>query len=274
MAKTFRNKFIFVDCDGTLTNSANHVSEVTKQSIRNAQALGHKVFLCTGRSEAEIDDTILNCHLDGIIGSSGAYLIIDNRKVFHHYIDQQLLIQLMLWLDDHDIYYYLESSQGMYASKEYLDELSHQIDPKLLENYPEFEPFFTMFQPIDKADLNYISKISYCHSQYDHNYIQQHIDSQFRVYEDSFGHRKDSGEIGLAIVNKATAIDEVLNYYHNPDCDIIAIGDGDNDIDMLQKADLSIAMGNASQPVKDIADKLTLDNDHDGLAHALNKLLD
>ena len=43
---------------------------------------------------------------------------------------------------------------------------------------------------------------------------------------------------------------------------------------MLQKADLSIAMGNASQPVKDIADKLTLDNDHDGLAHALNKLLD
>lgn len=274
MDKDLRNKFIFVDCDGTLTNSSNQITDVTKESIRNVQLAGHKVFLCTGRSEAEINDEIRDCHFDGIIGSSGAYLIMENQKVFHHYICQESLIQLMNFLDEHDIYYYLESSHGMYATKGYLDELRKQIDPKLFGTNSKFESFLNMFQSIDQADLNSISKLSYCHSQYNHDYIQRHIDNEFRVYEDSYAHRKECGEIGLAIVNKATAIDEVLKYYHDPDCEIIAVGDGDNDIDMMKKADFSIAMGNASQAVKEIADEITLDNDHDGLAFAFNQFIE
>ena len=56
--------------------------------------------------------------------------------------------------------------------------------------------------------------------------------------------------------------------------DIIAFGDSFNDIDMLEYAGFGVAMGNAPDPVKASADAVTDDNDHDGLAKAINKYME
>ena len=55
--------------------------------------------------------------------------------------------------------------------------------------------------------------------------------------------------------------------------EIIAIGDGVNDISLLSSAGLAIAMGDAPDEVKAVADYVTLDVDHSGLAAAINKFL-
>ena len=53
-----RKKFIFLDGDGTLTDDEKHIPSFAAEAIRKARANGHRVYLCTGRSRAEIYDEI------------------------------------------------------------------------------------------------------------------------------------------------------------------------------------------------------------------------
>ncbi|MEE8318563.1 MAG: HAD hydrolase family protein, partial [Dehalococcoidales bacterium] len=55
--------------------------------------------------------------------------------------------------------------------------------------------------------------------------------------------------------------------------EVIAVGDGDNDISLLSTAGLAVAMGNAPDRVKAVADPITLDVEQSGLAAAINKFL-
>ena len=70
---------------------------------------------------------------------------------------------------------------------------------------------------------------------------------------------------------KQNGIRQVLNYYHIKQEETMAFGDGFNDIDMLEFVEIGIAMGNASQEVKDIADDITEYIDNDGIYRALKK---
>ena len=55
--------------------------------------------------------------------------------------------------------------------------------------------------------------------------------------------------------------------------EVMAVGDSENDMEMLREAGLGIAMGNASSEVKEVADEITLDNEHEGVAAAIGKYL-
>ena len=74
-------------------------------------------------------------------------------------------------------------------------------------------------------------------------------------------------------VNKGKAIKELASYLDIPLSKVIAIGDNYNDIEMIKMAGLGIAMGNAPQKVKDAATYITMDNNHDGIAHFISTLL-
>ena len=65
-----RKKIIFLDVDGTLTDYENHIPASAAEAIRKARANGHRVYLCTGRSRAEIYDELWAIGLDGMIGGS------------------------------------------------------------------------------------------------------------------------------------------------------------------------------------------------------------
>lgn len=68
-----RKKIIFLDVDGTLTDYENHIPASAAEAIRKARANGHRVYLCTGRSRAEIYDELWAIGLDGMIGGNGCY---------------------------------------------------------------------------------------------------------------------------------------------------------------------------------------------------------
>ena len=76
-------KLIFLDVDGTLTDYDNHIPASAAAAIRKARANGHRVYLCTGRSKAEIYDEIWAIGLDGMIGGNGCYAEEHGRVLFH-----------------------------------------------------------------------------------------------------------------------------------------------------------------------------------------------
>ena len=74
-------------------------------------------------------------------------------------------------------------------------------------------------------------------------------------------------------IDKAKALDTVLTPMGYKREEIIAFGDGHNDISIIKYAGIGIAMDNAVDVLKKVADEITFSNDEDGIAHILNKCL-
>lgn len=82
-------KIIFIDVDGTLLNYENKLPESATKAIRQARANGHRVYICTGRSEAEVYDYIWDIGLDGMIGGNGSYVKDHDTVVMHQLITKE-----------------------------------------------------------------------------------------------------------------------------------------------------------------------------------------
>ena len=103
--------------------------------------------------------------------------------------------------------------------------------------------------------------------------IQKDLSNHFDVIPATFAPLgKESGEIGSYHITKATGMDRVLEYFHASAKDTIAIGDGHNDLSMFQKANYSVAMGNACDEVKEKADAITSSLENDGIYNAFKQL--
>lgn len=111
-----RKKIIFLDVDGTLTDYENHIPASAAEAIRKARANGHRVYLCTGRSRAEIYDELWAIGLDGMIGGNGCYAEEHGRVLFHQTLSAAQCRAVVDWLRDRERAFYLECSSGLYAS--------------------------------------------------------------------------------------------------------------------------------------------------------------
>jgi len=79
-------------------------------------------------------------------------------------------------------------------------------------------------------------------------------------------------DVGNLSENKGKALKEMAGMFHIPPEQVMSIGDGENDMEMIEFAGVGVAMGNAFDYVKAVADYVTLDNDHNGVAHAIEEL--
>ena len=82
-------KVIFIDVDGTLVDYENHLPESAVEAIRKARKNGHRVYICTGRSKAEVYQNIWDIGLDGMIGGNGSYVEDDGKVLMHQSLSQR-----------------------------------------------------------------------------------------------------------------------------------------------------------------------------------------
>ena len=80
-------------------------------------------------------------------------------------------------------------------------------------------------------------------------------------------------EVIPRVINKGQGIRDICGVLGMDTAQVIAFGDAENDIPMLRAAGMGVAMGNAAEPVKQAANMVTLSNNDDGIAAALEKLL-
>ena len=80
-------------------------------------------------------------------------------------------------------------------------------------------------------------------------------------------------EVIPKVINKGQGIRDICKVLGIDPDEVISFGDAANDIPMLQEAGMGVAMGNAAEAVKAAADMVTLSNNEDGIAAALEKLL-
>ena len=113
------SKIIFIDVDGTLVDYDNLLPSSAVEAIRKARANGHKVYISTGRSRAEVYQEIWDIGLDGMIGGNGSYVEDNGQVVMHQLLTPEQSRRIVDWLHDRKLEFYLESNNGLFASENF-----------------------------------------------------------------------------------------------------------------------------------------------------------
>lgn len=274
-------KIIFLDVDGTLCNELGKVPESAKEAIIKTHENGHDFFLCTGRSKAEIPEEVVQLPIRGMIGAGGGYCEVDGEVILHEVFDVIELRKLITFLEENEVEYYLESNQGLFASKNLRDRLSSLIlkgTPKdSIEGQEKLQDIAwfldLLIEDQTKIDYGDVNKVSFINQTIPYEVIHEKYEGDFYMLRSTvpiFG--PDSGEIGIKNITKKTAIETVIQHLEKDKRETIAFGDGHNDLSMFEAVELGIAMGNAQDVLKDVADIVTLTHDEGGIAQALAEL--
>lgn len=249
-------KIVFFDVDGTLTSHIDgSISDGTKNAIWKLHNQGIKVVAATGRPYSmcrELEDLGIRT----FITANGAY-VKDNDTVLHKIqFDKDILKQVMKYAEQkgHGLSFYTEKLQTNGVKN---DQIKKALGETLfLSEFPnevlgEEEEIYLMNLFADD-DMVQEYKDTFPHLSFKrwHPYI-------LNVLKDD--------------VSKSLAIKEVLDYFQLDPLEAIAFGDGGNDIDMLEYVGLGIAMGNANDQLKSVADFVTKGSHEDGIVYALEK---
>ena len=272
-------KIIFIDVDGTLVDYENNLPESAIEAIRRARKNGHKVYISTGRSKAEVYQNIWDIGLDGMIGGNGSYVEHQDHVVMHQMISKEQCKNIVDWLHLRGLEFYLESNNGLFASEQFetraqgtIQEYSKRKGQEGANQLTVRNVFPEMIfgGELYRDDVN---KISYVLGSYqDFTDTKEH----FPELESGTWGGKDEealfGDLRAAGINKANAIQHLLTYLQADISNTIAFGDAKIDIPMLSYCSYGVAMGNSGNEIKEMADDITDDVDKDGLYNAFVKL--
>ncbi|WP_373820254.1 HAD family hydrolase [Glaesserella sp.] len=274
-AISFMNKIIFLDVDGTLVDYQNRIPTSAVKAIQQARANGHKVYISTGRSRAEVQPELWDIGLDGMIGGNGSYVEHQNHVVMHQVIPEDVAHRVVDWLTERGLSFYLESNNGLFASPDFKQKarpaLRQYMHGKGAANAELLEVDDVMHGIIFNGELyrNDLNKISFVLNRY-----QDHLDAKQAFPELKAGTWGGVGEValfgdlGVKDITKAHAIDVLLQYLNADISDTFAFGDASIDIPMLEYCAVGVAMGNGGDEIKAIADYITENVEQDGLYNA------
>lgn len=272
---------IFLDVDGTIVDYANHILASAVKAIRQAREKDHLVYVCTGRSRAEMPEEIWKIGFDGMIGGNGSYVEQKGQIIMHQLIPLDVEKRVVNWLHRRGLEFYLESNNGLFASEDFREVARPVLRAYAQEKGVSAEEVgqleaeealhgLVYGAELYRADLN---KISFILKSY-----QDHLDSKEAFPELKAGTWGGKGEhalfgdLGVKNITKAHAIDVLLEYLGAKKEDTIAIGDAKVDIPMLEYCQVGVAMGNGGPEILAMADVITDDVVEDSFYNAFEKL--
>ncbi|MBY4955249.1 HAD family hydrolase [Streptococcus suis] len=274
-------KIIFLDVDGTLVDYHNRIPESAIRAIRQARENGHLVYVCTGRSRAEMQPELWEIGLDGMIGGNGSYVEHQGQVIMHQLLSEEDSRAIVDWLHERGLEFYLESNNGLFASENFRERARETLriysmnKGKTAEEVATQEVEDVIHGMIFDGQLyrNDLNKVSFALDSY-----QDHLDSKQafpQLVANTWGGRGESalfGDLGVKDIDKAHAISVLLDHLGASQADTIAFGDAKIDISMLDYCAIGVAMGNGGAEILAMADMITDDVEEDGLYNAFEKL--
>lgn len=260
-------KMIVVDLDGTLLNINEECSRKTKKYLKKLKDLGYVIVIATGRilrSAIEVTDGAEFANY--VIANAGALVydmdnkrivmknsisVDDARKICSSYSDEIRYINIC------DLYYHY---RYMYDGSINLlfDRKVNDLD-RFINNCDDILHMTVKLKSNDLVN-KYYDMLS------DNNL-------EILVMQDSFTDQKWL-EIFSKGVSKYNAIRLIMNLENIDNSDVIAFGDGLNDVDMINMSGVGVAMENALDDVKNVSDYITISHNDDGVIYFLKRYLE
>jgi len=266
-------KLLVIDIDGTLVGKDSTISPENREALAKVREMGIRVSLSTGRAIRACLSIISQLAFDGYhIFFDGALVSTPDhdKEVYAQPLDREMVKQAVEFAHANDINIDLYSASHYFVERE---TWSSNIHSKFFGIEPTMTDFTGLWEQerIIKGGMVATSPQEAAKARAIRDRFNSSLHFSWVTTPSYPG--VDFVNIVAPGVSKGKAL-EVLSAYLRIDLsEIIAIGDGENDIPLLTSAGLGIAMGNASTEVKAIADEITLDIKHNGLAAAVEKFL-
>ena len=261
---------IALDLDGTLLTDQKTISTRTKKTIAKAREQGHIVVISTGRPYRSSLQYYQELELNtAIVNFNGAFIHHPFDKSFGTYHSPLELKTAKTVIET------CEAFNVSNIMVEVIDDFYlRYLDQVLVETFTAGQ------NPLEHGNLlNILKDDPTCvliHPQ-DHHVNELRdllVDAHAEVIDQRvWGAPWNVIEIVKAGMNKAIGLKKISEFYHIPPERIIAFGDEDNDLEMIEYAGQGVAMSNGIEELKTIANHVTLSNEEDGIAVYLEEAL-
>lgn len=265
-------KLVAIDLDGTLLTDDKRISQKNLTVLQKAKEQGVKVVLCTGRPLAAITPFIEQLGLN----EPGDYSITFNGGLVQKNDTGEILSKSAMTLEDVQ-----RISQLMIELDLPLDVLSEEVVLQLPTStnhpsiYPELNSLLT-YKPAKLADLTPDGLYNKVVMAYHQEFLDQQIEkipAQFKADYEVIKTRSNLLEFMPKGVTKAFGLDHLAQYLGMTSDEVMALGDEENDLSMIEYAGMGVAMANAVEKVRQAADYITASNEEDGVAKAVEKFV-
>lgn len=268
------NKTLFIDFDGTLADRGR-VPPAQLDALRAVRAAGHRVILCTGRSRVMVPEVVRESEFDGLVCAAGGYVYIDGEVLADVRFPARLASAVVTALTDADAVFLLEAPERSICTPESVRRLEASFTAAFgaRDAAAMWQEFAEVIQVEDELASCSFSKVSVFDSPLPVAEYVAAIGTEIGALPNSItGTGGHAGELFLRDVHKAVGIAVVERHLGLRRADLIAIGDGLNDVEMLEYAQVGVAVAGSPPELLAVAQCVIPGPADAGLAHCFADL--
>ncbi len=261
-------QLIAIDLDGTLLDSQHRLTERTKAAVWRAATHGLHVVIATGRPRfsgytyaEQLGLKTPGVYLQGLTVYDG-----EGNLLHEVTIQPETARRILQHAQDHDLAVMVYNHQRKVTARHLAERT------KLLAHYGEPTPDY-VDDLLSLPDSMTISKMVFVESLATSDAVRHALQAHIGDLASVFLSQPDFVEALPPNASKGAGVAWLINHLGVPPEAVLALGDGENDIEMVQMAGLGVAMGNATPHLKAVADHITLSNDEDGVAAAIERFV-
>ena len=272
-------KAIVMDVDGTLTNDKKEITPKTREVLLKAQKQGILLILASGRPTTGLVEMGKVLEMDK---NNGLFISYNGSKVVNFQTGEELFNEPLKLEDakavlEHmkkfEIKPMIDKGDYMYVNDVYNCMIRFRNEPFNVIKYESRGGNYKLCEIDDLAAfIDYpLNKIL---TAGEPEYLQEHYIEMMEPFKDKLNCMFTGPfyfEFTAKDIDKAKALDTVLKPLNISADEVIAFGDGHNDISIIKYAGIGVAMENAVSDLKEAADEITLSNEQDGIAESLLK---
>jgi Cof subfamily protein (haloacid dehalogenase superfamily) len=282
---------IALDMDGTLLNEDGAISPANRDAIRRAQSQGHTVVIATGRSYMDAERQLRLADLEcPVVSLNGAAVTLSDRTLIASTpLKQEEIIPALRWMSEiPDLYYEVYTQDNVYVELDKRVRLEKLIS---LEEGEIPEDLRWILKAIvgkqfQQAAVTYVETMEEVWSKEENIIFKVLVFSLNRelLKEASTRFAELSGliitashenniEINHNDATKGIGLTKLAAHYGIAMKDVVVMGDSYNDLPMFEVAGFRVAMANAAPILRENCDYITVSNNEDGVAAALELIL-
>lgn len=264
-------KILALDLDGTLLNEKHKISDRNKETLTRLKKKGVKIILASGREPTSILPYSRELDLEELVIGFNGGIISDStgeKIIYEENIDEKIAKDLVRTCEEKDIFNIIFVKNNLYVSDK------NDMRFKKFKKYStsKIEEVGSIYKFIEANDLwNSIGKMLQCGENKPLSILQKEIEDKYSEELSAQFSLPYFLEVYNSKASKGNALDKIAENYNLSRKDVVAIGDGENDLSMIKYAQVGIAMENALDQVKMQSDFITLSNKEDGVSYAIDK---
>ena len=268
MMDNLKIKIVFFDIDGTLTNSNKVISENTINTLNKLIERNIFIVLCSGRANSYIKQYLKQINKSKYSISNNGALIYDNdlnKIIISHTLYSKDLEYLWNYSNDTKSGFIINTVNNKYSN----NFVKNKEDKIIIDKLSDVKEDKVQLV-ISNGDINVMKELElYINNKTNLKVINKSLDYLNEIKDGYYFF-----DVVNKNVSKGNAINDLLKVLNINKKNSLCFGDSVNDIDMFKSVGISVAMGNAIEDLKNIADYITDTNDDDGISNFFDKYLE